>query len=77
MGIATLHPLFTGISGRIGGIVFYSYNDVTYFRAYVVPRNPDTAAQRNNRSLFARAMKAWQALSRFDPSRVRHATRLA
>ena len=66
MAIATLHPMFRSISGRVGGVVFYSYNEVTYFRAYVVPRNPDTSAQRSNRRLFARAMRAWQELSLFD-----------
>ena len=61
-----LNPAFTALSGRIGGIVFYGYNDKTYLRSYVVPRNPDTPAQRANRDLFRDAMKAWQGLSLFD-----------
>ncbi|HRZ25726.1 MAG TPA: hypothetical protein P5346_06260 [Spirochaetota bacterium] len=66
MGIAILNPAITSISGRVGGIVFYTHNDNTYFRSYVVPRNPDTPAQRSNRGAFRDAMKAWQALSSFD-----------
>ncbi len=61
-----LNPAFTSISGRIGDVVFFSYGGRTFFRAYVVPRNPDTPAQRSNRDLFRRAMKSWQGLSLFD-----------
>ncbi len=61
-----LNPAFTSISGRIGDVVFFSYGGRTFFRAYVVPRNPDTPAQRSNRRLFSEAMKAWQGLSLFD-----------
>jgi len=61
-----LNPAFTALSGRAGNIVFYSYGQRTFFRSYVVPRNPGTPAQRANRGLFRDAMKAWQALSSFD-----------
>jgi len=61
-----LNPAFTSISGRVGNVVFFSYGGRTFFRAYVVPCNPDTPAQRSNRRLFSEAMKAWQRLSLFD-----------
>jgi len=54
-----LNPAFTALSGRMGEFVFYSYDQRTFFRSYVVPRNPDTPAQRANRGLFRDAMKAW------------------
>lgn len=63
-----LNPAFTALNGRIGGVVFYGYNDKTFFRSYVAPRNPDTPAQRANRKLFRDAMKSWQGLSSFDRS---------
>ncbi len=61
-----LNPAFTSISGRIGDVVFFSYGGRTFFRAYVVPRNPDTPAQRSNRRIFSEAMKAWQGALRAD-----------
>jgi hypothetical protein len=66
MAQAFLNPAFTALNGRVGNIVFFSYGNRTFFRSYVKPRNPDTIAQRNNRSLFRDAMKAWQLLSCFD-----------
>ncbi len=66
MAEAFLNPAFTAMNGRVGGIVFFSYNERTFFRSYVRPRNPDTPAQRANRGLFRDAMKAWGALSSFD-----------
>ena len=38
-------------------------------RAYVIPRNPDTAAQKEMRSTFADAVKSWQALTKEDKYR--------
>lgn len=48
---------------RQDGLVFYSRRDRSYCRRYVIPRNPDTALQRANRSRFSEAVHAWQALS--------------
>ncbi|HOW83648.1 MAG TPA: hypothetical protein PK573_13885 [Spirochaetota bacterium] len=63
MASVQLNPVFTGMSGTVGRFVFYRWNDRTVMRLYVVPRNPDTPAQRANRGLFRDAMKAWQALA--------------
>jgi hypothetical protein len=63
MAIAIVHPMLRSISGRIGSLVFYSYNGTQYVRQYVVPRNPDTSAQRRRRELFAEAVSRWQSIS--------------
>lgn len=66
MAEVLLDPMFTALNGRAGNIVFYSYSGRVFFLAYVIPRNPDTPAQKRNRGLFRDAMKAWKALSSFD-----------
>jgi hypothetical protein len=63
MATATLNPVLTSISGRIGSVVFYSRYNKQCIRQYVIPRNPDTIAQRSNRQSFANAVKSWQALT--------------
>jgi hypothetical protein len=63
MACVTLHPALQSISGRIGNIVFYASKGQQFARSYVVPRNPDTAAQRERRTLFAEAVARWQSLS--------------
>ena len=65
MAYATLNPIFKSISGRVGSLVFYHYNNRQYIRRYVVPRNPDTPAQRDLRERFAKAVTGWQALERY------------
>lgn len=64
MAIAISNPLFRAISGRFGNVVFYSRESILCVRSYVIPRNPDTQAQRTVRRTFAGAVKAWQALAR-------------
>ncbi len=66
MAEAILNPAFTSVRGRVGNIVFYSFGGRTFVRTYVIPRNPGTPSQRENRALFARAMNAWRELSAFD-----------
>jgi hypothetical protein len=63
MACVTLHPALQSISGRIGDIVFYSSKGQQFARSYVIPRNPDTAAQRERRTLFAKAVAHWQSIS--------------
>jgi hypothetical protein len=63
MACVTLHPALQSISGRIGNIVFYSSKGQQFARSYVIPRNPNTAAQRERRTLFAEAVTRWQSLS--------------
>ena len=48
--------------GRMGDIVCYPRRGRMYSRKYVVPRNPDTEAQRVVRGSFRDAMNAWKAL---------------
>ena len=54
---------FMGFSGRIGDAVIYSWRGVTCMRRHVVPRNPDTLAQRERRQRFAAAVQCWKSLS--------------
>lgn len=63
MAIAVLNPLFSKVSGRIGGVVFYCRRNRQCIRTYVLPRNPNTIMQRIIRRTFANAVKSWQALS--------------
>ncbi len=54
----------TTFSGRVGKkMVAGTWKGHEYIRAYVVPRNPNTEAQRAHRQLFAKATHAWQELS--------------
>lgn len=62
MAEVTLNPIISSISGRLGGIVFFTSRGRQYARSYVSPANPDTDAQRKRRSLFGAAVKSWQAL---------------
>ncbi len=63
MANVELNPIARSFKGRVGNLVVYKVKDKTYVRNYVVPRNPDTEKQRENRFLFKDAVKAWQALS--------------
>jgi alpha-ketoglutarate-dependent taurine dioxygenase len=63
MAVIELNPAFTSAKGRLGRIVLYYRNGVQCARTHVVPRNPDTECQRQNRKTFADAVKSWQALS--------------
>ena len=62
MAIADLHPMFTGYRGRMGKLVHYDRRGTHCVRRHVVPRNPDTAAQKAVRAGFREAVHAWQAL---------------
>jgi hypothetical protein len=69
--MATAKPniLINSISGRLGSIVFYvnhrgACSDFTQcVRSYVIPRNPDTEAQRKVRRSFGEAVRLWQSMS--------------
>ena len=58
-----LHPMFTTYRGRMGNIVYYQWRGRDCARCFVMPRNPDTAAQRVVRGSFRDAVHAWQAMS--------------
>ncbi len=64
MAVAELNPLISAISGRMGNLVFYIRQNRQCIRSYVLPRNPDTDAQRIIRRTFADAVKSWQAMTR-------------
>jgi hypothetical protein len=59
----SLIVLLNSISGRIGNIVFYTNRGRQCVRKHVIPRNPDTAAQRIVRCAFSDAVRSWQSLS--------------
>ncbi|MBN2403170.1 MAG: hypothetical protein JXN64_12320 [Spirochaetes bacterium] len=63
MATAALNPIITSISGRMGGVVFYSRHGRQCVRSHVIPRNPDTEAQKACRRTFAGAVKSWQSMA--------------
>jgi hypothetical protein len=63
MAIAIPNSMFDSFSKRIGNIVLYQRYNTQCMRSYVVPKNPDTIIQRQNRKRFADAVKSWQRLS--------------
>ena len=62
MALATLHPMFMDTSGRMGWLVYYNRRGTQCVRRHVVPRNPDTVAQKLVRTGFRDAVHAWQVL---------------
>jgi hypothetical protein len=46
-----------------------------YARSYVIPRNPDTPAQRKRRRLFADAVRAWQTIPEMQKELWNHKAR--
>jgi hypothetical protein len=56
-------PLFSfSASGQVGkAIVYSSWKGINYVRRYVIPANPDTAAQQVIRGYFTDAVSAWHA----------------
>ncbi|HOW83705.1 MAG TPA: hypothetical protein PK573_14175 [Spirochaetota bacterium] len=62
MATATLNPVFTSISGSVGGIVLYQRYGRTIMRKYIMPPNPRTPKQQANRSRFRDAMASWRSL---------------
>ncbi len=62
MADITLNPAFTACHGRMGNLVFVHRRGKQHVRVYAKPTNPDTPAQRERRSAFRDAVRAWQAL---------------
>ena len=61
----------TRFSGAIGKTMIAStWKGKEYIRAYTVPKNPRTERQQKHRALFAKAVKAWKALSLKDQKRL-------
>ncbi len=63
MATATPNILINSISGRIGNVVFYKRLGMQCVRTHVIPRNPDTEAQRAVRRSFADAVRSWQSMT--------------
>ncbi len=63
--MATAKPniLINSISGRIGNVVFYTRRGRQCVRLHVIPRNPDTEAQRAVRRSFGDAVRSWQTMN--------------
>ncbi len=59
-------PLIKSIHGRIGNLVFYYRYGKQCVRIHVIPRNPDTEAQRIIRRMFRDAVRSWQAMTEDD-----------
>lgn len=63
MATATPNTLINSISGRLGNAVFYLNRGRQCLRLHVVPRNPNTEAQRTVRRTFRDAVISWQSLT--------------
>jgi len=54
-------PVLSDIRNQVAkGIVFSIWKGRGYFRSYVIPANPRTAAQRAHRSVMAELVKRWK-----------------
>ncbi len=62
MATAIPSNLVKSLHGRIGNVVFYVNRGTQCVRTYVIPRNPDTEAQRIIRRAFADAVRSWQSM---------------
>lgn len=62
MAKVKLTSILTEASGSMDRVVHYNRLGTQCTRAYVIPENPDTEAQRENRKAFADAVKEWQSL---------------
>lgn len=56
------NPVFTGMSGRLGGLVFYRWKGRPCARRHIVPPNPRTEKQQANRAAFAELAGTWNRL---------------
>ncbi len=62
MAKIVLDHMFRSVRGKVGGYVYYQWKGINCCRAYVRPRNPDTAAQRRIRERLAEASASWRGL---------------
>ncbi len=63
MATAIPTTMIKSISGRIGSVVFYQNRGTQCVRTHVIPRNPDTQAQRIVRRAFGDAVRSWQSMN--------------
>lgn len=50
------------VSGRIGNVVGSSWKGISYIRSYVIPGNPNTLAQQDERSQFLSIVRLGKAI---------------
>ncbi|MBN2402766.1 MAG: hypothetical protein JXN64_10240 [Spirochaetes bacterium] len=62
MAVVKYSSIIESMSGRIGNVVHYRRLGTDCVRSYVVPRNPDTEAQKTVRRSFRDAVRSWQAM---------------
>jgi len=57
------NPLFIDSGGKLPGLTVYRRYGKTFTREHVIPHNPRTENQQQNRNLFKEAVESWQNLS--------------
>lgn len=77
MADVIINPVFKSIRKRIGNIVFYERGGKQFARIHVIPKNPDTAAQRKRRRTFSDSVSAWQSLTMEEKKQWRNRASLA
>lgn len=55
-------PLISGMAGRTADLVAASWKGIAYVRKWVIPANPQTAAQTAVRNSLARCVTLWRSL---------------
>lgn len=61
MGVI-LQGILGGFSGKVGPVVGGKWKDIDYMRSYVIPSNPNTAAQQAVRAKFGQLVEYGRAL---------------
>lgn len=57
------HPLFTKLKGKVGGVIYYTVNGVTYIRSYPEKiKNPRTPLQEQQRNRLRDAMTLYKTI---------------
>jgi len=62
MARTKLSSITTQAAGKMDKVVHYNRLGTQCVRRHVIPANPNTEAQRGNRTTFADAVKAWQQM---------------
>ena len=75
MATAKVNPLIKKLRGNIGDLIICRRRGRTYLRSRVIPRNPRTEKQMENRSKFSLAVEAWQSLPESEKDKYRYRAR--
>jgi len=62
LGGVITQGILGGFSGKVGPVVGGKWKDIDYMRSYVIPANPNTAAQQAVRAKFAQLVVTGRAL---------------